>query len=62
MNDLYPGSYTSMTKIDFNALDTIPVKPIGIYGSKSEIVRFLITLGSIDENTCVTSTYLIYWN
>ncbi|OSX60152.1 hypothetical protein POSPLADRAFT_1047623 [Postia placenta MAD-698-R-SB12] len=49
MNDLRPGSYTSMTKVDFNALDTISVKPTGIYGSKNEIVRFLETLGSIDK-------------
>ncbi|KZV70579.1 hypothetical protein PENSPDRAFT_665019 [Peniophora sp. CONT] len=49
IDDLYPGAYTSMTRIDFKALDKLLIKPIGIYGSKSELVRFLGTLDAIDE-------------
>jgi hypothetical protein len=51
LNELYPGAYTSLTKVDYNALDGVPVRPIGIYGSKSEIVRFLRALNAIDAET-----------
>ena len=42
-----------MTKIDFKALDSYVIKPVGVYGSKQEIVRFLLELAAIDETTCV---------
>lgn len=51
LNELYPGAYMSLTKVDYNALDSIPVRPVGVYGSKSEIVRFLRTLNAIDAET-----------
>ncbi|TCD63827.1 hypothetical protein EIP91_004894 [Steccherinum ochraceum] len=51
MNDIRPGSYKSMTRIDFSALDSVLVRPQGIYGSRSEIVRFLGDLGVIDVPT-----------
>jgi hypothetical protein len=51
LNELYPGAYTSLTKVDYNALDSVPVRPIGVYGSKSEIVRFLRALNAIDAET-----------
>ncbi|KZT12556.1 uncharacterized protein LAESUDRAFT_753628 [Laetiporus sulphureus 93-53] len=41
INDLQPGAYASLMKVDFAALDNLIVKPIGLYGSKEEIVRFL---------------------
>ncbi|KAG8690825.1 hypothetical protein FRC11_008866 [Ceratobasidium sp. 423] len=41
LNTILPGSYESVSKIDFKALDTCTIKPVGIYGSKPEIVRFL---------------------
>ncbi|KAG8901724.1 hypothetical protein FRC00_005051 [Tulasnella sp. 408] len=68
INTILPGAYTSVTKIDFNRLDRDAQLPlIGIYGSKSEIVRFLQAAGSIDDD--VTSEpdsdpptrYVIYW-
>ncbi|KAG8878410.1 hypothetical protein FRB98_006120 [Tulasnella sp. 332] len=46
-----PGAYRSITKIDFTALDTIQVKVTGIYGSKTEIVRFLCETGSVSPET-----------
>ncbi|KIK82025.1 hypothetical protein PAXRUDRAFT_832450 [Paxillus rubicundulus Ve08.2h10] len=45
-----PGVYVSLTKVNFKALDQYIVKPIGIYGSKEEIVRFLCSIGRIDED------------
>lgn len=49
INSVCPGTYVSMTKVNFNALDRFIVKPIGVYGSKSEIVRLLSSLGVVDE-------------
>ncbi|KAL1696787.1 hypothetical protein GGG16DRAFT_43139 [Schizophyllum commune] len=43
INEVCPGAYQSLTKVDFKALDKLTVKPIGIYGSKSEIVKLLET-------------------
>jgi hypothetical protein len=39
----------SLTKVDFKALDKFLVKPIGIYGSKDEIARFLVSVAVIDD-------------
>ena len=39
-----------MTKVNFKALDNFVIKPVGVYGSKEEIVRFLFELGAIDGN------------
>lgn len=53
MNALRDGSYQTISRINFAALDTISAKPIGIYGSKSAIVQFLRHLGVVDETTSV---------
>lgn len=50
INVLSPGAYASLTKVNFKILDELLVKPIGIYGSKDEIVRFMVSIGAIDEN------------
>ncbi|KIK81380.1 hypothetical protein PAXRUDRAFT_156232 [Paxillus rubicundulus Ve08.2h10] len=50
VNAVCPGAYVSLTKVNFKALDQYIVKPIGIYGSKEEIVGFLSSIGRIDEN------------
>lgn len=58
-----PGAFTALTKIDFKSLGGFTIKPIGIYGSKAEIVRFLRSLNSVDEDVCVISFRLyIYLN
>ncbi|KAF8548768.1 hypothetical protein OG21DRAFT_684156 [Imleria badia] len=44
-----PSAYVSMTKVNFMALDNYVIKPVGVYGSKEEIVRFLLELAAIDE-------------
>nr|GAT56845.1 predicted protein [Mycena chlorophos] len=49
VNTFSPGAYSSLTKVNFKALDKVLVKPLGIYGSKSEIVDFLASSGAIDE-------------
>ncbi|KAG8926003.1 hypothetical protein FRC01_009457, partial [Tulasnella sp. 417] len=50
INSVLPGAYTNVTKIDFGRLDReASLHLIGIYGSKSEIVRFLHSQGSIDD-------------
>jgi hypothetical protein len=49
INTIYPGAYASLTKIKFKALDDMAVKPMGLYGSKEEIVKFLLSIDSVDE-------------
>lgn len=52
IRDLYPKAYgTSLTNINFKALDNLLVKPIGVYGSKEEIIRFLSSIGAVDTQT-----------
>ena len=53
INTICPGSYASVTKVDFKALDEFMIKPLGVYGSKVEIVRFLRSLDAVNEDTCV---------
>ncbi|KAH9023376.1 hypothetical protein EDB85DRAFT_2184321 [Lactarius pseudohatsudake] len=48
INALSPGAYSSITKINFKTLDELLLKPIGVYGSREEIVRFLCEMGAID--------------
>ena len=51
INDVSPGAYTSITKVDFKALDQFMIKPLGVYGSKDKIVRLLRSIDVVDENT-----------
>ncbi|KZT12602.1 uncharacterized protein LAESUDRAFT_808190 [Laetiporus sulphureus 93-53] len=51
INDLQAGAYASLTKVDFAALDNLVLKPIGLYGSKHEIVRFLKDRDVVNERT-----------
>ncbi|KAJ6581854.1 hypothetical protein B0H19DRAFT_1116733 [Mycena capillaripes] len=51
INELSPGAYFSLTKVDFKALDRLLIKPAGLYGSKSEIIAFLSAQGAVDELT-----------
>ena len=53
INAMRPGTFTALTKIDFKSLDGFTIKPIGIYGSKVEIVRFLQSLDAVNEDVCV---------
>ncbi|KAH0827345.1 hypothetical protein J3R83DRAFT_3979 [Lanmaoa asiatica] len=49
VNSVSPGAYSSMIKVNFKALDKFAIKPVGVYGSKEEIVRFLMQLGAIND-------------
>lgn len=49
INKLHPGAYQSLTKVNFNALDEQSLRPVGVYGSKSEIVKFLRALDIVDD-------------
>ncbi|KAG8900672.1 hypothetical protein FRB99_005823 [Tulasnella sp. 403] len=53
LHAICPGAYKSLTKIDFLALDLISVNAVGIYGSKSEIARFLREAGALDDEMWV---------
>ncbi|KAH9963060.1 hypothetical protein BJV74DRAFT_880022 [Russula compacta] len=44
INDMSPGAYASIRKVDFKSLDQLAIKPLGVYGSKDEIVRLLRTI------------------
>jgi hypothetical protein len=49
MNAVSPGAYISLTKVDFKALDNSTIKPVGVYGSRVEIIKFLCSVGIIDD-------------
>ncbi|KAK0489058.1 hypothetical protein IW261DRAFT_1602879 [Armillaria novae-zelandiae] len=51
-NDRSPGAYVSLTKVDFNILDQFSVKPVGVYGSKEEIVPFISSLTVVAPSLC----------
>jgi hypothetical protein len=53
INALSPGAYSSITKVNFKILDDIVLKPLGIYGSKEEIIRFLRDINAVDDVTYV---------
>ncbi|KAI0280129.1 hypothetical protein BGY98DRAFT_965783 [Russula aff. rugulosa BPL654] len=51
INAISPGAYASITKVDFKTLDRFMIKPLGVYGSKPEIVKLLQTIGAVDDDT-----------
>ena len=53
INALCPGACPSVSKINLKILDDLLLKPIGIYGSREGIVRFLRELGNMDLKMCV---------
>ena len=56
INSVCPGAHVSITKVNFKALDNYVIKPVGVYGSKGEITRFLLRLGAIDDTMYVISS------
>jgi hypothetical protein len=55
---LSPGAFRHLTDIDLEALDQVIVKPLGIYGSKSEIVRYLKSYGAISDEVYVSNYHV----
>jgi len=53
INALSPGAYSSITRVNFKILDDLLLKPIGVYGSREEIVKFFREMGAIDVEMCV---------
>ncbi|KAB5588316.1 hypothetical protein CTheo_8242 [Ceratobasidium theobromae] len=51
LNTLLPNSYISVSKIDFKALDKLTIKPLGIYGLKSEIIKFLRGIKCLNDES-----------
>ncbi|KAF8262192.1 hypothetical protein EI94DRAFT_1744157 [Lactarius quietus] len=49
INTMCPGAYTSIAKVDFKALDRLMIKPLGVYGSKYEIARLLLSIGAVND-------------
>ena len=58
VNDVSPGAYVSLTKIDFRALDDASIKPVGVYGSKERIVDLFLEIGVIEPHLFVFLTVL----
>ncbi|KAI0250891.1 hypothetical protein BJV78DRAFT_528526 [Lactifluus subvellereus] len=50
INAVSPRAYASITKVDFRKLDRFMIKPLGVYGSRSEIIRLLRSIGVVEEN------------
>lgn len=50
MNALRDGSYKTISKINFAALDGVSINPVGLYGSKSALTQTLVTLGAVEES------------
>ena len=53
INKISPGTCSSLTRIDFRALDNVRVKPIGVYGSREKIVEMFLEVGSIEPHQFV---------
>lgn len=51
MNFIMPGSYKSITRVDFHALDKASISPLGLYGSSNEILEYLKRVGAIPEES-----------
>ncbi|KAF5362168.1 hypothetical protein D9756_002245 [Leucocoprinus leucothites] len=50
INDLRPGAYLSLTRVDFKALDSLSIRPIGVYGDRIEISKLLVSIKVIDDH------------
>lgn len=60
VNDVCPGAYQSMTNVNFRFLDTAQIKPLGVYGSRSEIIKYLRDMSLIDDEALVMTLALIF--
>ncbi|KAG8795918.1 hypothetical protein FRC12_008173 [Ceratobasidium sp. 428] len=51
LNAMSPASYELPWKINFKRLDQLAIKPVGVYGCKSEIAKFLRGVDFLDEES-----------
>ncbi|KAJ3218698.1 hypothetical protein HDU67_004480 [Dinochytrium kinnereticum] len=49
-NDLFRGSYRSVSNINISALESLKLRFVGVYGSRVSIATFLFTKGAISQN------------
>ncbi|QRW13380.1 E3 ubiquitin-protein ligase TRIP12 [Ceratobasidium sp. AG-Ba] len=50
LNIVQPGSYDSVSKINFKSLDRLSIKATGLYGVRPEIVKYLRQAGCLDDD------------
>jgi len=50
INDLRPKAYIALTRVDFKVLDLLSIRPIGVYGDRCEIAKFLTSLKIINDD------------
>ncbi|KAG9082517.1 hypothetical protein FRC06_004956, partial [Ceratobasidium sp. 370] len=50
LNTVQPGSYDSVSKINFKSLDKLSIKATGLYGTRSEIVKYLIRARCLSDD------------
>ena len=60
INAICPGAYSSVTRVNFKALDELEIKPIGINGDKQQIVRLLLQLRVVDEIMLVPLSSILF--
>lgn len=58
INDICAGAYSSKTKVDYDSLDRLTIRPLGIYGSRGKIIEYLCDKGIIDHEMCVYYLFL----
>ncbi|KAG8795915.1 hypothetical protein FRC12_008170 [Ceratobasidium sp. 428] len=56
LNTVQPGSYDSVSKINFKSLDKLSIKATGLYGIHSEIVEYLKKAGCLSDEA---ATFLL---
>ncbi|KZT34134.1 hypothetical protein SISSUDRAFT_314112 [Sistotremastrum suecicum HHB10207 ss-3] len=50
INSISPGTYTSLTNVNLRVLDQFKIKPVGVYGTRKELVQFLLRIGGVSED------------
>ncbi|RHZ90025.1 hypothetical protein Glove_9g277 [Diversispora epigaea] len=50
-NDMIPGSFKTISKINYKKLNSFPIHLIGIYGRNSLIAKLLLDKGIVDDKT-----------
>ncbi|KAL5639869.1 hypothetical protein ACGC1H_006444 [Rhizoctonia solani] len=50
LNTIQPGSCPSTSKIHFQDLESLSIQPVGVYGDRREIVRFLQRMGCLESH------------
>ncbi|KAG9125289.1 Vacuolar protein sorting-associated protein 13A [Ceratobasidium sp. 392] len=53
LNIVQPGSYDSVSKINFKSLDKLSIKATGLYGVRAEIVKYLKRVGCLSDDAAM---------